>query len=464
MATLQFKKHFFIQNILLIGYACGFSLTTCCQPIENSRILIYNKVPLQIECGIFLNGASPYSPTKNDTVKIIDSAIKVSIPGNSDMGSRAIIQSGISTKIILKETACKIFLNGALIKQIQHIALKNSINPFLIIDTTLNVGDIVQLIFTDNKNILSNIVIKRQDASPKLIGYVPIQKQATALYYAKELTLLKAKKIPEFVKFTGQQIEVLPQNDLLLFFENLVDKDSSIYFSLSNSHQQNNSKNLWKLSGHTLLVDSLKRNATFNIFAKYGNGGSIVSYQIKTAPYWYQTTTFILFILLFIIGTFIFIKYRRLQKRIEIEKNNSLLAAYKLKAIQAQIDPHFIFNTLSSFQWFINNNQNEKARTYLNSFFQLLRKTLSHADEILIPLQEEIGMIESFLKIQQLRYSYHYKINICKKLDTSIVEIPPFLMQPAIENAIKHGVAGMGEIGNLEINMDFKNCNCNGLK
>lgn len=114
----------------------------------------------------------------------------------------------------------------------------------------------------------------------------------------------------------------------------------------------------------------------------------------------------------------------------------------KLKALRAQINPHFIFNALSSIQHLVAKNNNESALKYLTKFSRLTRNVLEASMEDLVLLQDEIKMLQDYLDLESLRFdnTFVYQIHVDEKLDAAAVEIPSMIFQPFVENALLHGL------------------------
>jgi len=106
------------------------------------------------------------------------------------------------------------------------------------------------------------------------------------------------------------------------------------------------------------------------------------------------------------------------------------------------MNPHFIFNALNSINNFIAINDQRAANQYLIDFAKLTRLILDHSSQHKIPLTEEIKTLKLYLQLEHLRFKdkFAYHIKIDPDLDTTIVELPPLLIQPYIENAIWHGL------------------------
>ncbi len=114
----------------------------------------------------------------------------------------------------------------------------------------------------------------------------------------------------------------------------------------------------------------------------------------------------------------------------------------KNKALRAQINPHFIFNALSSIQHFITDNNKTGALKYLSKFSRLTRNILESSMESRIVLSDEIKMINDYLALEALRFdnSFKYEIIVAPEVEQDIIEIPMLIIQPFIENAIIHGL------------------------
>lgn len=163
-------------------------------------------------------------------------------------------------------------------------------------------------------------------------------------------------------------------------------------------------------------------------------------------PAYWQTIWFQLFlgVVLFIIFLSGILVRVRLIKRKEEEKTrlNKMLGELELTALKAQMNPHFIFNSLGSIQNLINRDKKTEANIYLSKFAKLLRLTLDNSDKKEIPLADEINMLELYLGLEALRFNnqFEYKIEMAETVDIYEVKIPTMILQPFCENAIKHGL------------------------
>ncbi len=127
----------------------------------------------------------------------------------------------------------------------------------------------------------------------------------------------------------------------------------------------------------------------------------------------------------------------------------------EMQALRSQMNPHFIFNSLSAINMFILENNKLKASEYLSKFSRLIRLILQNSDEAFIPLERELEALQLYLDLESLRFEnkFTYKIIAEEDLDTTGIKAPPLIMQPYVENAIWHGLMHKKEKGNLEIEL-----------
>jgi len=130
------------------------------------------------------------------------------------------------------------------------------------------------------------------------------------------------------------------------------------------------------------------------------------------------------------------------QKRL-LEKQKLLAIKAELKALRAQMNPHFTFNTLSAIQTAVNNSDIVNASKYIGDFASLIRKVLENSKRAQIPLEEELDMLKLYIELEQLRFSskFSYEIVVDEQLDVDFHQIPSMVIQPYVENAIIHGLA-----------------------
>lgn len=143
------------------------------------------------------------------------------------------------------------------------------------------------------------------------------------------------------------------------------------------------------------------------------------------------------------------------QRKIQLETEyDKKLTEIELKAIRAQINPHFIFNCLNSIQLFVMQRDYEYAQKYLSDFSYLIRKTLDFSRRNFISLSDEIAYLSTYLGLEKMRFEnkMEYEIIVDPAIVTAELEIPAMLLQPYVENAVKYGMTNTDHpIGKLFI-------------
>ena len=116
------------------------------------------------------------------------------------------------------------------------------------------------------------------------------------------------------------------------------------------------------------------------------------------------------------------------------------------------MDPHFMFNVLSSLQYLILRKKNDQATAFLNRFSSLLRSTLNHSDSEYVTIKEELKFLEEYIQLEKMRLddAFKYKISVDPKVDQTN-KIPPFILQPFLENSIQHGLRAKQTGGLLQL-------------
>lgn len=138
------------------------------------------------------------------------------------------------------------------------------------------------------------------------------------------------------------------------------------------------------------------------------------------------------------------------------ERTKRHILQLELKAIRAQINPHFTFNALGAIQNLISQKKDKSANEYLVNFAKLLRMVLSTSEKKLVPLSEEIELLDLYLKLEQLRVPFEYTMDVNLDINMETEEIPGMLIQPIVENAVKHGIVPKGG-GEIKLNFNVDN-------
>jgi hypothetical protein len=179
-------------------------------------------------------------------------------------------------------------------------------------------------------------------------------------------------------------------------------------------------------------------------------------------PFW-KTWWFIITLTLSIAtGLTLAIRFRinriknREKRKTELNKK---IAHIESQALRAQMNPHFIFNTLSSIQHYISNTNTDAALKYLSKFAKLMRKIMENSKQPVITVAEELNALNLFLELEIMRFEkkFEYIITVDKEIDQNYDRIPSMLIQPYVENAIIHGLLPRQGFGKISITLQKQN-------
>lgn len=174
------------------------------------------------------------------------------------------------------------------------------------------------------------------------------------------------------------------------------------------------------------------------------------SFSIET-PLW-STWWFLVLIQLLILFAVVYVFFIVLRGQ---RRKNQLMQRVneaEQAALRSQMNPHFVFNSLNTIQRYIIENDKKQAYNYLEKFGSLIRKTLEFSRQRFISVQEEVELLRVYLELECLRFEnkFDYSIEIDEAIDLTNSKIPPMLLQPFVENAIRHGIhpkeSGRGRI------------------
>ncbi|WP_338814596.1 histidine kinase [Bernardetia sp. Wsw4-3y2] len=172
----------------------------------------------------------------------------------------------------------------------------------------------------------------------------------------------------------------------------------------------------------------------------------ITESELQKTKYFLAITILTILIILAILAI---LYYRQKSRKLQQEYEKVIL---EQKLLRTQMEPHFIFNTLSTLQSLIRFQEPKKAIDYLNRFSRLLRSNLELSRQEMISLEDEVETIDNYLSLQQARFKdyFTYQIQVPHELEVDALFIPPMLIQPFVENSILHGFDGERE-WNIEI-------------
>jgi tetratricopeptide (TPR) repeat protein len=178
--------------------------------------------------------------------------------------------------------------------------------------------------------------------------------------------------------------------------------------------------------------------------------------KIKNKLYTSQRNGLIVAIILVIVFSILIYKVNLQRKKDKLTRQVSEL---ELKAIRAQMNPHFLFNALSAIQMLINKNDIRQSNLALAKFGRLMRLILEYSEKQTVSIDDEMKMLELYIQLENLRFPFQYSINIDQSIDQENAHIPSMLIQPYVENAIKHGISMKPDNRNLSIQIKQSNDN-----
>lgn len=147
-----------------------------------------------------------------------------------------------------------------------------------------------------------------------------------------------------------------------------------------------------------------------------------------------------------LVGILFYLYHRMNRQRVRRMEQEKQLQQLQLRSLQDQLNPHFLFNALGAIQNLIGKNDTVQASRYLDQFSVLTRTILANSHRDIISLEDEWSILQRYLEMEQLRTAFHFRMIMDDTIPVSNIEIPVMLLQPFVENAVKHGVTGDGMI------------------
>lgn len=315
------------------------------------------------------------------------------------------------------------------------------------------------------KNIGTNLCMKGIAVNDFFVdnNTVGIATNEGVFYFDKRV--INQKSIPFFsINSIWVNKEKHPINDLdLAYNQNNIQIDfSTIHYKSLGDYQYE-----YRLLDQDATWQTLGSNATNIKYFALNSGNYTFQIRVKVGENYspMQTIHFVIqkpfwlrywFILLEIIalGLLIYYVYKlaviRTKKKDEVKIQ---LALSQLTALRSQMNPHFMFNVLNSVQGLIYSNQKSKASEFLGKFSDLMRKILDASDKKEISVEKEFEMLDLYISLEKSRFDgdFEYTIQLPTNIDLKQYKIPSMIIQPYVENAIKHGLLHKAGAKKLQI-------------
>jgi ligand-binding sensor domain-containing protein len=276
------------------------------------------------------------------------------------------------------------------------------------------------------------------------------------------------------IKINNQLVDSLPQR--LTPIQNKIQFDFiGIYLPAVNEIKYNyrltydyNVGKWQKTDQNQLVFENLKHGKyILEIEAYHANYPNIRSKIMKIPfiinPHFYQTFIFwfVIFLIVLLLSSFMIYRIIKQRKQRELEKAELLAKVNEsnLKSLQGQMNPHFVFNSLSTLQNLVLNQQDQEVLEYISEFSKLMRTMLDNSRNDRISIIDEIDFLKNYIDLEQIRFKNFFEVQWEIKIpldDLEEIYIPTMLIQPIIENAIKHGVSKLNSYkGIIEIIIDL---------
>jgi ligand-binding sensor domain-containing protein/two-component sensor histidine kinase len=247
------------------------------------------------------------------------------------------------------------------------------------------------------------------------------------------------------------------QNTLSIIFNGLQFNDNSL---LEYSYRLTPTDTIWSnpttsniVSFYQLAPGKYRFDVRSHIKGFDWSDPASFSFSVQK-PFW-ETWWFRLAVIFAASALIVFIFRYRLKQLKRKTKMETQLRELEMKALKAQMNPHFIHNALNSIQSLILNNQSSQASHYISKFAKLLRQVLENADRNLISLDKELYSLQLYVDLEKLRMNMDidYKEQVDENILASEIKIPPLILQPFVENALWHGLSN--KKGNKKITITF---------
>ena len=254
-----------------------------------------------------------------------------------------------------------------------------------------------------------------------------IQLLTTALNLAKQLGNLEG--ISDAAKQLSTAYDHLNNKDSSLYFYRVQRAAADSVFSVNNTRNVVIKESEWMIKRQEIENRHLKELA-----------------EVQSREITFKNILLIVGIIAFLLTVAIaFFINRSIESKKRREESSFMqkISETQMQALQAQMNPHFIFNSLNSIENFMMKNDKRMAMDYLSKFSMLMRMILDSSRNDLVPFDKDMEALQLYVELEQLRFNnkFAYQANVCESLQHTDYMVPPLLIQPYVENAVVHGLS-----------------------
>jgi len=297
------------------------------------------------------------------------------------------------------------------------------------------------------------------------LGILPIRELLSQQKFINKKVIVNSITMGarEYFDVTKNLIAEAPYNDIIF---NLSFPDFTSQGKISYKYKMEGLNDNWNISNSSKIIYNSLPPGKY-VFKVFGLGHSAkqsytyTAIPIEIEPRFWQTWWFKALAVLLMILPIVFLINISLQKQRDKKLKKIIhekkIAELELQAIKAQINPHFIYNCLNSIQFLLYKKDYDETENYLDIFSQMIRKTLHYSEKTFMSVKEETEYLSLYLSMEKLRLKdqLEYAITISESVNPEW-QIPSLLVQPFVENAIKHGISGLKDrTGKINIYFDY---------
>ncbi|MEM9022700.1 MAG: histidine kinase [Bacteroidota bacterium] len=315
---------------------------------------------------------------------------------------------------------------------------------------------------TQQQGLLSNEVSQLAVWKDTLWAITPLGISIVPIQSLKPTT----DSVPVFLEritVNGQSVQLTPETTLSHSRNNMQFNFIGVAFDQPLRYQYRllGSDTSWTETGNTSVEygNLSPGDYQFEVKLARGTGHRVASVGFSIAPPWWNTWWFLTAAaVVLVLGVWSGFRYRvRKIKEQEAQKTaiNQQLARLESQALRAQMNPHFIFNTMNAIQNYIAHNPRADAQEYLGQFARLIRQILNLSSREWVTLEEDLAALELYMELEVKRFNgrVRYELDVDPRLDRSYDRVPPLIIQPLVENAIWHGLNRKTDDGWVSISL-----------